>query len=86
MPAPREVRKYPTGTIYIHWKHILNLRGIMNAGFPFTLSDRKYSEDMCPRTLDYLRRSIHLDINSMWTDEDVNEIINGLFKVLKALL
>lgn len=79
-------KEIPDWHVYIHWKHILNRRGNNDSGFPFTLSDRRYSEEMCPKTLDYLSRSVHLDINPMWTDEDVEETIDGLDKVLRALL
>ena len=76
----------PDWHIYINWKHILNRRGNNDVGFPFTLSDRTYSADMCPKTLDYLRRAIHLDINPLWTDQDVEEVITGLDKVLSVLM
>jgi len=76
----------PDWHIYCHWKHILNRRGNNDSGFPFTLSDRTYSEDMCPKTLDFLRRAIHLDINPLWEDQDVDEVILGLEKVLSVLI
>ena len=76
----------PDWHIYINWRHILNRRGNNDVGFPFTLSDRKYSADMCPNTLDYLRRAIHLDINPFWNEKDIDEVINGLNKVLSTLL
>lgn len=76
----------PDWHVYIQWKHILNRHGNNDSGFPFTLSDRTYSKDMCPKTLNYLRRVIHLDINPMWTEKDVEEIKNGLIKVLNVLL
>lgn len=79
-------KEIPDWHIYIHWKHILNRHGNNDVGFPFTLSDRKYHEDMCPKTLDYLRRCIHLDINPLWEDIDVDETITGLVKVLSVLL
>jgi len=76
----------PDWHIYRNWKQILNRRGNNDSGFPFTLSDRTYSEDMCPKTLDYLCRAIHLDINPLWEEKDVDEVILGLDKVLSVLL
>jgi len=76
----------PDWHIYTNWRHILNRRGNNDVGFPFTLSDRTYSADMCPKTLDYLRRVIHLDINPLWTEKDMQEVITGLNKVLSVLL
>ena len=76
----------PDWHIYVNWRHILGRRGNNDTGFPFTLSDRTYSADMCPKTLDYLRRVIHLDINPLWTERDICEVITGLNKVLSVML
>jgi len=75
----------PDWHVYTHWKHVLNRRGNNDSGFPFTLSDRKYSVDMCPRTVEFLRRCIHLDVNPLWTKKDCAEVKEGLVKVLTAL-
>jgi hypothetical protein len=45
----------------------------------------KYSRDMCPRTLDLLGRSIHIEINHNYSDEDCNAIALGINKVLRSL-
>lgn len=79
-------KEIPDWHIYNHWHHILNRKGNNDSGFPFTLSDRTYSPDMCPKTLDLLRRTIHLDVSPMLTPKDVDEIIEGFDKVLTALL
>jgi 8-amino-3,8-dideoxy-alpha-D-manno-octulosonate transaminase len=76
----------PDWHIYSNWDHILNRQGNNDSGFPFTLSDRKYSKDMCPKTTDLLQRVIHMHISPVFTDDDVDEIINGLKKVLYTLL
>jgi len=76
----------PDWHIYSNWEHIINRRGNNDSGFPFTLSKRVYSKDMCPNTLNYLRRAIHLDISPFWTDSDAEEVAVGLEKVLSVLL
>lgn len=80
----------PDWHIYIHWKHILNKRGNNDVGCPFTCPLYKgqveYSEDMCPKTLDYLERCVHMDVSPLLTDEDVDEIIEAILKVTRALL
>lgn len=76
----------PDWHIYSYWKHILNKQGNNDSGFPFTLTDREYSEDMCPRTLDLINRVIHMHVNPMFTQEDVDQIIEGLQKVLSQLV
>ena len=76
----------PDWHVYMHWDHILNRRGNNDSGFPFTLSDRKYSKDMCPKTIDLLQRVVHMHISPRFADEDVEEIVKGLRKVLDILL
>ena len=46
----------------------------------------KYSRDMCPRTLDLLERSIHIEINYNYSVEDCHAIARGINKVLRHLL
>jgi dTDP-4-amino-4,6-dideoxygalactose transaminase len=40
---------------------------------------------MCPRTLDLLSRAVHLDISPLLTNEDVEEMVEGVNRVLEAL-
>jgi hypothetical protein len=47
--------------------------------------DIHYTPDMCPRTLDLLGRAVHLDVNPLLTNEDIEETIDGLNRVLDAL-
>ena len=44
-----------------------------------------YTADMCPRTLDLLSRAVHLNVNPLFTDDDIAETVAGLNKVLTAL-
>ena len=76
----------PDWHVYMHWDHILNRQGNNDSGYPFTLSDRKYSRDMCPRTVDLLQRVVHMHISPRFNDDDVQEILEGLRKVLGILL
>lgn len=76
----------PDWHIYTNWDHILNRRGNNDVGFPFTLSDRTYSKDMCPKTLDLLGRVIHMDVSPLLSQQDIDETIEGLQKVLGQLL
>ena len=75
-------RNVPDWHIYCFWDHILSRRGNNDSGYPFTLSDRRYDREMCPKTLDLLERMIHVEISPLLTDEDVDETIVGLQKVL----
>jgi dTDP-4-amino-4,6-dideoxygalactose transaminase len=72
--------------VYPAWSPILGQRTWSPEGGPWRWSDPvEYGKDMCPRTLDLLSRAVHLDVNPLFTDEDVDEIIAGLNKVLGAI-
>ena len=45
----------------------------------------EYSVDMCPKTLEYLSRVIHLDIPPPMTVEDCDMVARGINKVAAAL-
>lgn len=72
----------PDWHIYSHWDHILNRRGNNDIGFPFTLSERSYSKEMCPKTLDLLSRVVHMNVSPEYSDDDIGEIAEGLSKVV----
>ncbi len=80
----------PDWHIYTHWTPILEKRTPTPDGFPFTYSGYKghveYSKEMCPRTLALLGRAVHLNVSPLLTDEDVEQTIVGIRKVIQALL
>ena len=75
--------------IYTYWEHILDKKSVAKDGLPWSAVPEaelpKYSRDMCPRTLDLLGRSIHIEINHNYSDEDCNGIALGINKVLRRL-
>lgn len=80
----------PDWHIYAHWKHIIDKVTATPEGCPYTCQHYgrqvEYSEDMCPNTLDYLSRSIHLDIPPQMDEADCDMIAKGVRKVAKAML
>ncbi len=83
----------PDWHIYAHWKMIMDKVTATPEGCPYTCrfytekgGNAQYSPDMCPQTLDYLSRSIHLDIPPQMTDEDCDLTAVAIRKVAKALL
>ena len=67
--------------VYSNWTPILEKRGAlhplmdpfkMEANLPITPD---YSVDMCPVSLDYLKRTVHIPMNPEWTDEELEEKI-----------
>jgi hypothetical protein len=45
----------------------------------------RYEVDMCPRSLQLLRRAVHIDISPELTGQQVEEIAEALHKVFQAL-
>jgi len=79
--SPQEVDYH----VYYHWAPIMNQRSWTARGGPWINHPRKvtYSPDMCPRSLDLLSRAVQLDISPELTNEQVEEVIEAIHKVLK---
>lgn len=73
--------------VYAHWAPIMEQRPWSAGGDPWQWAKRKieYDHHMCPRSLDLLGRAVHLDVSPLLTNEDVEETVEGLNKVLHAL-
>lgn len=76
--------------VYAHWDPVLNKVSCSAANFPwgpaFYRGDVRYSKEMCPRTLDLLGRAVHIDVNPLLTDEDVEGTIAAVRKVARTIL
>lgn len=73
--------------VYAHWAPIVNQRTWTAAGGPWRWASRQvdYSPAACPRSLDLLGRAVHLDVNPLLTNTDVEEMIDGINRVLEQL-
>ncbi len=73
--------------IYAHWLPVLSKRTWTDSGGPWRWAKRDiaYSQDMCPRSLDILARSVVLNVDPSMSNSDVEETIDGVTKVLDAL-
>ena len=73
--------------VYAHWVPIMNQRVWAEGGGPWRWAKREieYRQDMCPRSLDLLGRAVHLNVSPLLTNEDVEETVEGLNKVLEEL-
>jgi len=82
----------PDWHIYSHWKHVLERKTPTSEGCPYTCpyykgdAPSRYSPDMCPKTVEILSKTVHLDIPSQLTDQDCDAIANGIRKVAEVLL
>jgi dTDP-4-amino-4,6-dideoxygalactose transaminase len=76
--------------IYGYWEHILDKKAVAADGLPWSAVPEgelpKYSQDMCPRTLDLLSRAIMVDINYNYSEDDCVAIAGGINKVLRVYL
>ena len=77
----------PDYHIYAHWTPIMDQRTWSPNGGPWRDARRpiQYTKDMCPRTLDLLGRAVHLNVSPLLTNEDIEETIEGVNRVLDAL-
>lgn len=69
--------------VYNFWEHILEQKTVTSEGCPFTCPYYKgtlpnYRDDMCPRTLDLLSRSVHIGVSESWTDADAERIAQAI--------
>lgn len=73
--------------IYPHWTPIMRQRTWHPNGGPWRWheGDVQYTPDMCPRTLDLLGRAIHIDVSPDLTSENIEELAEGLNKVLSVM-
>lgn len=85
-------RSVPDWHIYTHWKMLMEKMMPSEKGCPFNCpmtprgKEIEYTEDMCPNTLGWLSRTIHIDIPPQLTDEDCNQIAAATLKVASVLL
>jgi len=73
--------------VYAHWVPIMEQRTWTPNGGPWRWANREisYDHDMCPRSLDLLGRAVHLNVSPLLTNEDVEETIEGVNRVLTLL-
>ena len=73
--------------VYPGWTSVMEQRTWGERGGPWASAQRKieYTPDMCQRSLDLLSRAVHLDVNPLLSNEDVEEVIDGVGRVLNAL-
>jgi hypothetical protein len=73
--------------IYVHWTPITAKRAWTSANAPWCYAkcEPDYTPTACPKTLSLLSRAVHLDVNPLMTNDDVENTLEGLNKVLNVL-
>ena len=80
----------PDWHIYTHWKHVIEKKTPSPVTCPWKCPYHKgpevdYDPRMCPNTLEYLSRVVHLNIPPQMTDEDCDMIAAAINKVAAVL-
>ena len=66
--------------VYTNWTQIMEKRGAFHPAMdPFRMEANQglqmdYAPDMCPKTLDYLSRTLYIGVNPDWTEEDIARV------------
>lgn len=69
--------------VYSNWAPVLDKRGGHNMDVnPYSMEKNKglnmnYSKDMCPKTLDTLKRTVFLYINPDWNEENISRVVSS---------
>jgi 8-amino-3,8-dideoxy-alpha-D-manno-octulosonate transaminase len=71
--------------VYTGWEALLQRRAHYGSWRPLAPADA-LTPDACPRSLEYLHRAVHLDVHPLFTEEDVEGVIRGVRRVVRALL
>ena len=77
--------------IYKYWTAIMEKRGAYNPLMdPFKMEANRgiipdYTEDMCPKTLEILSRTVYVSIHPDMKDEQVTQLISECREILKTL-
>lgn len=73
--------------VYCFWAPIMNQKTWSEQGSPWRWASRTvaYMRDMCPRSLDLLSRSVHIDVSPDLSETQVEEVSDALKKVLEVL-
>lgn len=77
--------------IYTNWTPIMEKRGAMHPGMdPYKMSANKelnhnYSMDMCPKTLDYLSKTVYIANYPYADDSFINQKIEAIIKAIKKV-
>jgi dTDP-4-amino-4,6-dideoxygalactose transaminase len=74
--------------VYYFWRPILERRTPTGRPGPWDWlgHDVRYDREMCPRTLELLGRAVHIPVSPQLTGEQVDQIAEGVEKVVTSLV
>lgn len=72
--------------VYTNWDSVMNMRGAFHEYFnPYNMPQNKkpnYTQDMCPKTLDYLKRTVYIAVNPDMTTTELDACIAAYREIL----
>lgn len=73
--------------VYAHWLPVLEQRTWTEAGGPWRWAQRdiQYHKEMCPRSLALLGRAVHMNIDPLMSNDEMEELIEGVNQVLDQI-
>ncbi len=85
-------KSVPDWHIYAHWRMLMEKMMPTKRGCPFNCPlapngvEIEYTEDMCPNTLGWLARTIHIDIPPQMSEEECDQVAAAIEKVASVML
>ncbi|MCX5660176.1 MAG: DegT/DnrJ/EryC1/StrS family aminotransferase [Planctomycetota bacterium] len=76
---------FPDRHIYYHWDYIMQKRTPDLHGYPWNLTDVKYTPDMCPQTIHLLSRAVAVSLTQVMSDAHIDSCAVALKKVAAGL-
>jgi 8-amino-3,8-dideoxy-alpha-D-manno-octulosonate transaminase len=80
-------KQIPDRHIFYHWDYVMNKRTPHRNGFPWISAERPckidYTIDMCPKSIDWLERSVMMPITQILSDEYVDQVVRAIEKVAR---
>ena len=73
--------------VYAHWLPVMEQRTWTEAGGPWRWAQRdiQYHKEMCPRSLELLGRAINMNIDPLMSNDEMEELIEGVNQVLDQI-
>jgi dTDP-4-amino-4,6-dideoxygalactose transaminase len=73
--------------VYTHWTPIVEQRAWNAANQPWAAAPRPvdYSPSACPRTLDLLSRTVHIDVNPLYSPSEIELVADVIENALQSV-
>jgi 8-amino-3,8-dideoxy-alpha-D-manno-octulosonate transaminase len=80
-------KQIPDRHIFYHWDYVMKKRTPHRNGFPWISAERPcaidYTVDMCPKSINWLERSVMMPITQVASDAYVDQVVRAIEKVAR---